>query len=117
MGMARLDPSPWNLGAPLVGMIALGACGPLVPIDDTAGNDESTSNSTTNGSGPNPTGPNPTGPNPTDTNPTTMTTSPGSCYEVPCPPYYHCENGSCVYDGCYYQDGGCCYDTCCGFEC
>lgn len=117
MGMARLDPSPWNLGAPLVGMMALGACGPLVPIDDSAGNDESTSNSTTNGSGPNPTGPNPTGPNPTDTTPTTITTSPGGCYDVPCPPNYHCENGYCVYDGCYYDDGGCCYDTCCGFEC
>ncbi|HWB75176.1 MAG TPA: VCBS repeat-containing protein [Nannocystaceae bacterium] len=119
MGMARLDPSPWNLGAPLVGMIALGACGPLVPIDDTSGNDESTSNSTTNGSNSNtnPTGPNPTGPNPTGPNPTTITTSPGGCYDVPCPPNYHCENGYCVYDGCYYDDGGCCYDTCCGFEC
>jgi hypothetical protein len=28
-----LDPSPWNLGAPLV---ALAACGPLVPFDEGA---------------------------------------------------------------------------------
>jgi hypothetical protein len=114
MGMARLDPSPWNLGGPLM---AIAACGPLVPVDDAGGTD--TTDVTTVGEGPNPTGPNPTGPNPT-TSPTTtvaMTTSP-SCYDVNCPPGYHCQNGYCVYDGCYYADGGdCCYDTCCGFEC
>ncbi len=109
MVVARLDPSPWNLGAPL---LALAACGPLVAIDD-AGTDSASATSEAEGpspSGTNPSGPNPTGPNPTGPNPTTATTSSPQCtYDSDCPYGWSCNAGYCYYDG--YCD------TCCEGEC
>jgi hypothetical protein len=108
MVMARLDPSPWNLGAPL---LVLAACGPLVPFDD-GGTDSSASASTSDDEGPNPSSTSPSGPNPTGPNPTTVSTSTVQCYgDQDCPPNYRCQDGYCYYEG-YCKDGTCCSPEC-----
>lgn len=109
MVMARLDPSPWNLGAPL---LALAACGPLVPFDEGETDSSATeSGNDTQGPGSNT---NPGTTNPGTTNPgTTMTTSSPQCNgPEDCPPGYSCSpSGYCYYDG-YCNDGTCCSPEC-----
>jgi len=108
MVVGRLDPSPWNLGAPL---LALAACGPLVPFDGTATEGATTeAGEGPNPSGTNPSGPNPTGPNPTGPNPTSATTSSPQCtYDSDCPYGWSCNAGYCYYDG---YCGTCCEGEC-----
>ncbi|MBC8073980.1 MAG: VCBS repeat-containing protein [Deltaproteobacteria bacterium] len=108
MVMARLDPSPWNLGAPL---LVLAACGPLVPFDE--GETDSSTTQSDDDDGPNPSTSPSTTINPSTTNPTSVTTSTGECNgPQDCPPGYSCSPaGYCYYDG-YCYDGTCCSPEC-----
>jgi FG-GAP-like repeat len=105
MGSARLDPSPWNLGVPLV---LVAACGPAIPFDETATDSNATADTRPSDDD---------GPIPPPTSVTVNPSEPVQCYgEQDCPPNYDCVEGHCYYGG-YCDDDYCCNAECCEGEC
>lgn len=101
---SRFDPSPWNLGVPLV---LAAACGP--PLIGDGDDGIASLDPESSEVGPSTT---------VSTTITSATTSPPDCYtDEQCPPNNDCINGVCYYAGYCDDDDYCCYDECCGPEC
>ncbi|MBL8948537.1 MAG: VCBS repeat-containing protein [Myxococcales bacterium] len=109
----RLDPSLWNLSAPVALLTACGsllACGPIVAEGDTdsgSASADSTDTSVMSATSPSTTSPSTTSPSTTSPSTTTPT---GCVVDEDCPANYRCDNGTCYYNG--Y-----CYDECCDPDC
>ncbi len=107
MASSRLDPTPWNLGVPV---LLAASCGPPIIFDETA----TDSNASTIGTSPEE---GEVGPS-TSPSTTVSSTQPVDCYsDDQCPPNYDCVDGHCYYGGYCDDDDYCCYSECCGPEC